>query len=153
MLCMTSPWSCITWCLKLRCVKRMEPKSHSAAPVPRSKVLLSRRLAVAPTTGQAQVQYKTWTHLRRLFPLPLQNFCVILNQHNPSRDKAVHFLVTLKRPDQRNLELQRRVRINKLKPCTAFTGWHAMVAGGLRVSGAFNVKRGLERYSAALDQS
>ena len=48
-----------------------------------------------------------------LVPLPLQNFCVILNQHNPSRDKAVHFLVTLKRPDQRNLELQRRVSIIK----------------------------------------
>ena len=51
--------------------------------------------------------------MRLLFSLALQNFCVILNQHNPSRDKAVHFLVTLKRPDQRNLELQRRVRIIK----------------------------------------
>ena len=59
----------------------------------------------------------------RLFPLPLQNFCVILNQHNPSRDKAVHFLVTLKRPDQRNLELQRRVRIIQSKSPQAGMQW------------------------------
>ena len=84
--------------------------------------------------------------MRLLFSLALQNFCVILNQHNPSRDKAVHFLGTLKRPDQRNLELQRRVRIIKAE---------AVIAGGLICLGAFSASllEGSESYPSALHQS
>ena len=39
----------------------------------------------------------------------LQSFCVVLNQHSPMADQAAHFLVTLKRPEQRQLDQQRKV--------------------------------------------
>ena len=39
----------------------------------------------------------------------LQNFSVVMNQHSPVSDSAVHFLVTLKRPEQRQLDQQRKV--------------------------------------------
>ena len=39
----------------------------------------------------------------------MQNFSVVMNQHSPVSDSAAHFLVTLKRPEQRQLDQQRRV--------------------------------------------
>lgn len=37
------------------------------------------------------------------------SFCVVLNQHSPMADQAAHFLVTLKRPEQRQLDQQRKM--------------------------------------------
>lgn len=39
----------------------------------------------------------------------MQNFSVVMNQHSPVSDSAAHFLVTLKRPEQRQLDQQRKV--------------------------------------------
>ena len=34
---------------------------------------------------------------------------MVLNQHSPMADQAAHFLVSLKRPEQRQLDQQRKV--------------------------------------------
>ncbi|KAL3131660.1 hypothetical protein ABBQ38_007954 [Trebouxia sp. C0009 RCD-2024] len=38
----------------------------------------------------------------------MKNFSVVMNQHSPVSDSAAHFLVTLKRPEQRQLDQQRK---------------------------------------------
>ena len=59
------------------------------------------------------------THVSKYHSVPLnsmltclalvQNFCVILSQHSPTLDHSAYFLVTLKRPEQRQLDQQRKV--------------------------------------------
>lgn len=47
----------------------------------------------------------------------MQSFSVVMNQHSPVSDSAAHFLVTLKRPEQRQLDQQRKVSFPSVAGC------------------------------------